>query len=506
MNIDPTVLIPLPVVIPLVAAGLTLVTSRLAWIQRAISGTALGLVVAVSAALVWLTDHGDPMAMVVGNWSVTEGIVLIVDRLSALMLLVSTVVTLGVMLFSAGRGISSDDDEHDGEAPLPIFHPTLLVLSAGVSTTFLTGDLFHMYVGFEMLLFASFVLLTLGGTQDRVRAGINYVLVNLLSSMVFLTAIGMVYAATGTVNLARLAQRLPLLSEDTQLALQLMLLLGFSIKAAVFPMSAWLPDSYPTASAPVTAVFAGLLTKVGVYAILRTQTLLFPGDRVQTMLLVAAVLTMLVGILGAVAQDDIKRILSYTLVSHIGYMLFGIALGNQAGVSAAIFYVVHHILVQTTLFLVTGLVELRAGSTSLKSLGGLIGIAPLTSLLYFIPAMNLSGIPPLSGFLGKVGLIQAGVEQGSPLAYVVIGGALLTSLITLYAMARVWARAFWRDPVEEAPQAPQKITAGVIIPTALLVACTMSLTVFAGPLYRMTDAAALALLERTPYITAVLGL
>ncbi len=286
-----------------------------------------------------------------------------------------------------------------------------------MSTTFLTGDLFHMYVGFEMLLFASFVLLTLGGTQDRVRAGINYVLVNLLSSMVFLTAIGMVYAATGTVNLARLAQRLPpLLSEDTQLALQLMLLLGFSIKAAVFPMSAWLPDSYPTASAPGhRGVRRPAHQGRGVRDPAYPDPAVPPGDRVQTMLLVAAVLTMLVGILGAVAQDDIKRILSYTLVSHIGYMLFGIALGNQAGgVSAAIFYVVHHILVQTTLFLVTGLVELRAGSTSLKSLGGLIGIAPpLTSLLYFIPpAMNLSGIPPLSGFLGKVGLIQAGGRAG----------------------------------------------------------------------------------------------
>lgn len=500
-------LVPLVVVLPLIGAGLTVVTGQHTRVQRFISGTTLLSVVAISSVMLYATDQVRMLSVRVGGWPASQGIVLVVDRLAALMLVVSTVVALAVMLYSSGQGRRSDDeDEHDGGAPLPIFHPTLLVLSAGVSTTFISGDLFHLYVGFEMLLFASFVLLTLGGTQDRVRAGVNYVMVNLLSSLVFLTAIGLVYAATGTVNLARLALRIPELPESTQLMLQTMLLLGFCIKAAVFPMSGWLPDSYPTAPAPVTAVFAGLLTKVGVYSLIRVQTLLFPGDRLHTLLMWAALLTMVVGILGAVAQDDIKRILSFTLVSHIGYMLFGLAVGNITGLSASIYYVVHHITIQTTLFLVTGLVELKRGTTAISKLGGLIATAPLLSLLFFIPAMNLSGIPPLSGFIGKVGLLQAGAELGTPLGYLLLAGAALTSLLTLYAMSRVWSRAFWRAPIEDydTPRlAP--LTTGVVLPTVLLVMFGLSLTVFGGPLYGIADRAAESLIERVPYLTTVLG-
>ena len=238
----------------------------------------------------------------------------------------------------------------------------------------------------------------------------------MLSSSLFLISLAAVYAATGSLNLAQLAGRISRAARPVGLVLQLLLLTTFSIKAAVFPLSLWLPDSYPTAPAPVTAVFAGLLTKVGVYAIMRTQTLLFPDSPLTDLLLWAALLTLVVGILGAVAQTDIKRMLSFTLVSHIGYMIFGIGLGDGAGNSGAIFYVAHHITIQTALFLVLGLVERRAGSTSLIRLGGLARLAPLLGMLFFVPAMNLAGIPPMSGFLGKVALTEAGLEVGSPLA------------------------------------------------------------------------------------------
>src|SRR3546814_6038903 len=228
---------------------------------------------------------------------------------------------------------------------------------AGVSNAFLAGDLFNLFVSFEMLLFASYVLLTLGGTAARVRAGTIYVVVNMVSSSLFLIALAAVYAATGSLNFAQLALRLDDVEHGTALMLQLLLLTTFAIKAAVFPLSFWLPDSYPTAPAPVTAVFAGLLTKVGVYAILRVQVLLFPDSPLSNLLLWAALLTMVIGILGAIAQSDIKRMLSFTLVSHIGYMIFGIGLASEAGVSGAIFYVAHHITIQTALFLVVGLIE-----------------------------------------------------------------------------------------------------------------------------------------------------
>jgi multicomponent Na+:H+ antiporter subunit D len=447
------VLTPLPVLLPLLGAAVALlIGGRHPRAQRTLSILVLGAVLAVSFTLLLLADADGAAAVSVGGWPVPLGIVLVVDRLSALMLVVATTVGLGVLVFAVGQGAADGDEE----TPISIFHPTYLVLIAGVANAFLAGDLFNLYVGFEILLTASYVLLTLGGSAPRIRAGVTYIVVSLLSSLIFLAAIGLVYAATGTVNMAQLAGRLAALPEGTQLLLQSMLLIAFCIKAAVFPLSAWLPDSYPTAPAPVTAVFAGLLTKVGVYAIIRTQTLLFPGGALDTVLMWAALATMLIGILGAVAQTDIRRILSFTLVSHIGYMVFGIALGTAAGLAGAVFYVVHHIAIQTTLFLVAGLVERQGGSTAVDRLGGLATASPVLALLYFVPAMNLAGIPPLSGFIGKVGLLQAGVDVGTWLPLTLVAGGVLTSLLTLVAISRVWSRAFWRPPAQE----PEADTAG----------------------------------------------
>ena len=449
-----SVLTPLPVLLPLLGAAGALLVGRHARVQRTLSILVLSAVLAVSVALLVLADANGAEAVSVGGWPVPLGIVLVVDRLSALMLVVASTVALGVLVFAVGQG-SADGDE---ETPLSIFHPTFLVLIAGVSNAFLAGDLFNLYVGFEILLTASYVLLTLGGSAPRIRAGITYIVVSLLSSLLFLAAIALVYAATGTVNLAQLAVRLAELPPGTQLLLQSLLLIAFSIKAAVFPLSAWLPDSYPTAPAPVTAVFAGLLTKVGVYAIIRTQTLLFPGGALDDVLMWAALATMLIGILGAVAQTDVRRILSFTLVSHIGYMVFGIALGTTAGLAGAVFYVAHHIAIQTTLFLVAGLIERQGGSTSVDRLGGLAKASPLLAVLFFLPAMNLAGIPPLSGFIGKLGLLEAGVAEGSWPALVLVGGGVVTSLLTLVAISRVWTRAFWRPPAQ-APAAGSSLPA-----------------------------------------------
>jgi len=559
-------LVPLPVLVPLVAAGLALALARHRRAQAAVSTVALSVVLVTAVAMLVAVQDVGTLVVTVGGWPADVGISLVADQLSTLMLSVSSAVTLGVLVYSVAQGAADGDDG----APVAIFHPTYLVLSAGVSNAFLSGDLFNLYVGFEMLLAASFVLLTLGGTSARIRAGSTYVVVSIASSLVFLAAIALVYAATGTANLAQLPERLDGLPDGVRLVLHLSLLVAFGIKAAVFPLSAWLPDSYPTAPAPVTAVFAGLLTKVGVYAIIRTQTLLFPEGRLDDVLLVVALATMVFGILGAVAQSDIKRLLSFTLVSHIGYMVFGIAVGSVVGLASAIFYVIHHITVQTTLFLVLGLVERRGGTTSMDHLGGVAKISPLLGVLFFVPAMNLAGIPPLSGFLGKVGLIQAGVADGGVLPLVLVAGSVLTSLLTLYAVAKAWNRAFWSRPAtvdreEEtraqeddvpdaattlsgvgevhqrrgaveraqggsvlAPAAGERRTAagaltglevdpdrvpvdmtrvprGMVAPTAALVALGLSLTVLAGPLLRIAEDSALELLQRRPYVQAVLG-
>ncbi|WP_299538511.1 Na+/H+ antiporter subunit D [uncultured Streptomyces sp.] len=547
-------LVPLPVLLPLCATGLSLAFgTRLKRFQRFISVAVLTAVLALSATLMFATADQGPLSVHLGDFAPPLGITLVADRLSALMLTVSSAVTLCVLVYSLGQGMS----DRDQETPVAVFHPAYLILVAGVSCTFLAGDLVNLYVGFEIMLVASFVLLTLGGTAPRVRAGSTYVIISLFSSMLFLTAIAMTYAATGTANFAQLAQRLTELPLGVQTLIQGMLLTVFGIKAAVFPVGAWLPDSYPTAPAPVTAVFAGLLTKVGVYCMLRTETLLFPGNRLGDLLMAVALASMLIGILGAVAQTDLKRMFSFTLISHIGFMVFGIGLATRLSYGGAIFYVAHHITVQTTLFLVAGLIERRAGTTELTRIGGLARAAPLLAVLFFVPAMNMAGIPPLSGFIGKLGLMRAGVADGGVWAWILVGGSAVTSLLTLYVMAKIWNLAFWRDAppgqaldgtvlesdsdeddddpdlgpdaipgtgdegIKGQPQPAGRAVAATLhgrsitttskLPrpmvgaTAAAVVLGVAFTVFAGPLAGYTDRAAAELLARTPYIEEVLG-
>ena len=512
-------LVPLVVLIPLLAAAGVLALGRRLRAQRLVTVVALTLTTAVSVALLVGVDTVGTLVVEVGDWPAPFGIVLVVDRLAALLLVVSSVVLLAVLLFSVGQGLAFGDDE----TPVTIYNPAYLILAAGVYTAFIAGDLFNLYVGFEMLLVASYVLITLGGTEPRIRTGTTYVVVSLVSSALFLVSIAMLYGALGTVNLAQLAIRLGEIPPETQLVLHVMLLLGFGIKAAVFPLSFWLPDSYPTAPAPVTAVFAGLLTKVGVYAIIRTETLLFPSTELNPALLIVAILTMVVGILGAVAQSDIKRLLSFTLVSHIGFLILGIGLGTVDGMSATIYYVVHHIVVQTALFLAAGLIEQVGGSTSIPKLGGLLAVAPLVGILYLVPALNLGGIPPFSGFLGKLGLFEASLATGDPLAAASVAAGALVSLLTLYALMRVWSRAFWGSPPapetaegdstaddDATPAATGSVAVRarsiprlMVTATVGLVVASVALTVFAGPLYEYGARAALVLGE-LGYVTAVL--
>jgi multicomponent Na+:H+ antiporter subunit D len=510
-------LVPLVVLIPLIGAAGALILGKRPHVQRAVTILALVGVLAVGIALLIAVDTVGVLVVEVGGWAAPFGIVLLVDRLSALLVVVSAIVLLAVFMFSVGQGFADGDEE----TPVSIFYPTYLILATGVFNAFIAGDLFNLYVGFEILLVSSYVLITLGGTEQRIRAGTTYIVVSLISSVLFLAAIAMIYGALGTVNIAQISLRMAEIPVDVQNILHVCLLLAFGIKAAVFPLSFWLPDSYPTAPAPVTAVFAGLLTKVGVYAIIRTETVMFPAGELNTVLLVIALLTMVIGVLGAVAQADIKRLLSFTLVSHIGYMILGIALGTVEGTTAAIYYIVHHIIVQSTLFLATGLIERQGGSTSINKLGGMLAASPVIAVLFLLPALNLGGIPPFSGFIGKLALFEATAQQGSWLGYVLIGAGALVSLLTLYALIRVWNMVFWRGAkevenydspllrnVSEAPYATEavktlQIPRLMIAATTVMVGVSLALTVFAGPLYAMASRAGDNLQGPSYYIDAV---
>ncbi|MBN9111088.1 MAG: Na+/H+ antiporter subunit D [Pseudonocardia sp.] len=499
----------LPVLLPLLGAAATVVAGRSAATQRIIGVTVLAAVAAVAAVLLVMADRDGPVVAEIGGWPAPVGIVLVADRISALLLLISTIVTLAVLVYAIDQRIV----DYGRRTASTTFHPIFLVLSAGVSLAYLTGDLFSLFVAFEIMLAASYVLITRRTDATRIRSGMTYVIISLASSLLFLTTVALVYAATGTVNLADVATRVAELPTGLQTVLALLVVVTFGIKAAIVPLHFWLPDSYPNAPAPVTALFAGLLTKVGIYALLRTRTLIFPEDHPSTLLLVLAAVTMIVGVLGALAQNDLNRLLSFLLVSHIGFMIFGLAVSDAQGVAGTALYVVHHITVQATLFLVSGLITRRTGTVSIDAMGGLAKRAPLLAVLFAIPALTLAGVPPTSGFVAKLALLQAGADDG-PATAIVAGVVILASLLTLYAVMRVWVRVFWGEPKEPLPDpdphddlvvGTARTSRPMVVASAALVVVSIAIAVAAGPLSGITSRAGDDLVDRTPYRTAVLG-
>jgi multicomponent Na+:H+ antiporter subunit D len=495
-------LLPLPIVLPLAGAAVSILLGRSRRAQRAVALTTLTAVTALAVALLVVVDRDGPVSSAAGGWPAPLGITLVADRLSAMMLVVAAVMLLSVLVYAIGQ--PGAERNHVG------FQSVYLILAAGVAAAFLTGDLFTLFVAIEMMLTASYVLLTLGGRLEQVRSGMTYVVISLLASVLFVALLAFVYASTGTMNMAELSERIGDLPDGLRSALAVLMLVVFGIKAAIFPLFFWLPDSYPTAPSPVTAIFAGLLTKVGVYAIIRTQTLLFPpSTRPGTLLLVLAAATMVVGVLGAIAQGDVKRILSFQIVSHIGYMVMGLGLFTVAGLGAAVLYTVHHIVAKTGLFLTGGLIEHAGGSSRLSRLGGMARTAPALAVLFLVPALSLVGLPPLSGFVAKFALVDAAAARSS---YAVMGVSLAVTLLTLYSLMKVWISVFWspaRDPVPGArldrPGEPLGGPLLMVLPTAALAALTLALGLAAGPLYDLSLRAAADLLDPQAYVTEVLG-
>ena len=504
------VLLPLPIVLPLLAAALCILVGGSRTAQRIIGLVTLSALVPIALIILLRVDADGVAVVQAGDWPAPVGITLVADRLSAIMLLTASIVLLLVLVYAIGQpGVERN---HVG------FQSVYMILAAGVSAAFLTGDLFNLFVAVEMMLTASYVLITLGGRLEQVRSGMTYVVISLVASVLFLIGLAFTYAATGTVNMADLAGRIAGLPSGVQAALAGLLFVVFGIKAALFPVYFWLPDSYPTAPSAVTAIFAGLLTKVGVYAIIRTQTLMFPADaRPATFILVVAGATMLVGVLGAIAQEDVKRIFSFYIVSQIGYIIMGLGLFTVAGLAAAVYAIVHHIVVKTTLFLVGGLVEHTGGSSRLNRLGGMVATAPVIAVLYLLPALSLAGIPPFSGFAAKFGLFAATARAGE---WEVLVVAVVVSLLTLFSIFKVWIAVFW-SPADKTPDgrlieraaplspvgaAVQRLPAPLlmIVPTAVLATLTLAIGVAAGPLYDYSDRAAADLLDPAHYIDAVL--
>ncbi len=489
------VLIILPVILPILAAAISTLLKASRTSQRVLSILAVTGSLVASIILLFEVKQQGPVVSAVGGWVAPFGIALVADMFSALILVISLVTVFSVLVFSFG---SKRNDE------MWQFHPAFLVLTAGVSLAFLTGDLFNLFVSFEVALVASYVLITLGSRAEQIRNGITYVVINMVISIFFLTGIAFVYAAFGTVNFADLSLKVGSAEEPLRVALALVFLVIFGAKAAMFPVFSWLPDSYPVARAPIVAVFAGLLTKMGVYSLIRVESTVFLGGGIGTVVLVLAGLTMVVGVLGAIAQNDVKRILSFHIVSQIGYMLVGLGLFTGVGLAASVMYMIHHIPVKTSLFLVSGVIEESAGSTELDRIGGLRKRLPWLALMFGLVAASISGLPPFSGFIGKLSVLEAGFSVQS---YVIIAVSLIVSALTLFSMAKIWNGTFWGE-FETAQPGDVLVRTGhrtMMGATGMLVAVTIAIAVFAGPIYALCEEAAADLIDPTRYIAAVMG-
>jgi multicomponent Na+:H+ antiporter subunit D len=478
-----------PIVGPLLGAAVCLMVPTRRTLQHAIAIASLAVSLAAAVALVLEVRTAGSVAVVMGGWSPAVGIGLVADRFGALVLVVAVAVMLAVKVYAAGQ---QAPDQRS-----PFYHPAYLGLAAGVAGAFLAADLFNLFVWFEVLLMASYVLLTLEGNDAQIQSGITYVVLNVIESTVLLAAVGLVYATTGTVAFSELPERLATLPEGTRALLNLLLLLAFGLKAAVFPLFFWLPDSYPTAASPITAIFAGLLTKIGVFAMIRTETILFPGGQ-QTLLLVVASLTMVVGGIGAIAHKEMKRILSFHIVSQIGYMVLGLAIGTPAALAATVFFLVNQIPVKTALFLVEGIVEGETGTSDVDRVSGLVRVSGALGVLFLLPALSLSGLPPFSGFVAKLGIVRSGLDDGQGF-FVAVG--LAASILTLVSMTKIWVGGFWGDPE------PDSLRPGILARRPAMAAATISVVVgtvavavFAGPLYDFSLRAAETLLDPAAFV------
>jgi multicomponent Na+:H+ antiporter subunit D len=489
-------IVALPFVVPMFAGALSLVFWSSSSAQRliALAGTAAHLLVGIVLfTQVW--EHG-VLVLPAGDWPAPYGITIVADTLSALMILMTGVVGFATAVYSQPTVAKSL--VHGG------YFPLLHLLLAGVSGAFVTGDLFNLYVWFEVLLLASFALLAMGQERAQMAGALKYVVLNLFSSAMFLTALGLLYGLAGTMNMADLAVKLPQVADPGRVTLVAMLfLLAFSIKAAAFPVFFWLPASYHTPPVAVSALFAGLLTKVGVYSLYRMFTLVFTQDVAWThgWLQVTAAFTLLAGVAGAMVQTDLRRTLSFLHVAQIGYMLMGLALYTPLALAGGVFYIAHHIVVKTNLFFIAGVITRVSGQQSMPRLGGYWQARPVLSLLFLLPALSLIGIPPVSGFWAKLIVIRAGIVVES---WWLVAAALTAGLLTLYATMRIWMEVFWKAaPDGKPPDAP--IPAALWTVMAMLTAATVLIGFAAEPVWQMAERAAAQLMDPSAYIEAVLG-
>lgn len=486
----------LPIIIPFFFAMILMFGQKNIAYQRVT--TLLGLIISIicAAGLVMNVHENGPQTVTLGNWPAPFGITMMGDMVSSLLMLT----TLVLAFFIVWYGFESIGRKREQF----FYYPGVMFIITGVNGAFTTGDIFNLFVFFEVLLMASYLLIVLGGEKAQLRESIKYILVNVISSALFVITVAFLYSVVGTLNMADISLQIAEINQPGIITvIAVLFLLVFGMKAAIFPLYFWLPGSYAAPPIPVLALFGALLTKVGVYAITRTYTLFFTHDLGYThqLLLILAVLTIIAGCIGALAHFDVKQIIIYNIVIAVGVILFGVAQMNEAGLEGAFVYLIHDMIIKAALFMLIGIVIYVTGTTNLRKMGGLIQTYPALGWFFLIAGLGLAGVPPLSGFIGKLLIIQGGFEAGNIWSSILI---LASSIVVLLSVMRIFIYAFWGEEGQLSNEVQKKTYNRLFIPTALLVFLSIFYGIGTEWLMPFMGDAAKILLDPSIYTDAVM--
>ncbi len=485
-----------PIVIPALAAILMMFMPKRVQLQRAMALGALVITAIVSLFLVHTVSTEGIQSLNLGNWQAPFGITLVSDMLSALLVTTSTLLTLFIVWFA----VHYFSDSYEGN----YLYISMLFLLVGVNGAFTTGDIFNLFVFFEVFLMSSYVLIVLGGRGVQLRESIKYLLVNIIASALFVMSVALLYGVTGTLNLADLAMKIPLVDNpDVITVIGVLFVIVFGMKGALVPLHYWLPGAYVVAPTPILAMFGALLTKVGVYSILRTYTLLFDGNDefLQTFLMVLAVLTIFIGMIGAIAYNDVKLIIIYNIMIAVGVILYGISVNTQTSLEGSLYYLIHDMIIKAVLFMLVGMMIGITKSGQLRDMGGLITRFPLFGWTFFVAALSLAGIPPLSGFFGKLLIVSGGMDEGELFGPLLV---LLSSLFVLYSVMKIFLNGFWGEAKREYDGPLVPYTKRLIVPVFLLLIIAVAYGFGAEAIHPYITQAIEPLVKPEIYIDAVI--
>ena len=487
----------LPILIPLLTGIFLIFLTRKVNVQRVVSliSAIISIVIAFSLVIEVKTDG--IQVLQASNWDAPFGISIVADMLSALLVLVTSIIVFSVLIYSF-KHIDADREKF-------FYYPLVQFLIVGVNGAFLTGDIFNLFVFFEVMLMSSYVLLVIGGTKIQLRETIKYLLVNVIASALFVVAVALLYSVVGTLNIADISQRIAEVEQPAIITvIAILFLVVFGLKGAIFPLYVWMPGSYYAPPIPILALFGALLTKVGIYSILRTFTTLFyhQPEYTHSIMLYLSILTIIFGCIGVMAYMDVKKIIIYNIVVAIGVILFGISVMNTEAIAGSVMYTLHDMLIKSALFLLIGIMIAKTGTSNIKRMGGLIHHNPLLGWMFFIAAISLAGVPPFSGFAGKLMIIQGAFKGGHYAGGLIV---LFSSLIVLYSVMRIFIYAFWGEKKEYDLTAEQKKdNRFLMLPIGILIAVSIAYGIGTEAVYTYVSDAVQVLMNPSDYIQAVL--